>query len=299
MSGILDPKSRIMDTVITDNGRRQMASGQMRIKYVTFTDLGAFYEPTDSGVLDDPTEHRLYFEPPSDLPSDLITYETDDSGILAPYRGNGLGVYGKNVVTTIAVTGSDVIENSIIESFGNLQAIGTLDPLDDSSDFRLNLNQVAFTVKKFANDIADIDAIETLAHDHRLSRLPNFKYLPPVNHIGQLANQPIAEYENLNEEFDTDTVQRDKRLSGLDSVTINFSETSIDNNFIMQAFEALYEGQDRKKVSSLTKLDVIDGGFEPSRSDPSKLRRFLYLGKIMFDNFQNPTFVNMFTIELE
>lgn len=296
MSGILDPKSRIMDTVITDNGRRQMASGQMRIEYATFTDVGSFYEAAPNGVLADPSEGRLYFEPPSDLPSDLITYETDDSGILAPYRGNGLGVYGKNVVTSSAVTGSDIIESSIIESFGHLQVIGTVDPLDDSSDFTLNKNQVIFTVKKFQNDVADIDAIETLAHDHRLSKLPNFKYLPPVNHIGQLAGQPIADYENLNEEFDTDIAQRDKRLSGLDSVAIDFRETSIDNNFIMQAFETLYDGD---KVSSLTKLDIIDGGFEPSREDPTKSRRFLYLGKIMFDNFQNPTFVNMFTIELE
>jgi hypothetical protein len=295
MSGILDPKSRIMDTVITDNGRRQLASGQMRIEYATFTDIGSFYE-SEAGILADPTSGRLYFEPPSDLPSDLITYETDDSGILAPYRSNGLGVYGRNVVASSAITGSNIIENSILESFGHLQVIGTQDPLDDSSDFRLTRDQVVFTVKDFPNSVADIDVIETLAHDHRLSNLPNFKYLPPVNHIGQLAGQPIADYENLNEEFDMDPVARDERLKGLDSTTILFDETSIDNNFIMQAFETLYDGAN---VSSLTKLDIIDGGFEPSREDPARQRRFLYLGKIMFDNFQNPTFVNMFTIELE
>ena len=145
MSGILDPKSRIMDTVITDNGRRQLASGQMRIEYATFTDIGSFYE-SEAGILADPTSGRLYFEPPSDLPSDLITYETDDSGILAPYRSNGLGVYGRNVVASSAITGSNIIENSILESFGHLQVIGTQDPLDDSSDFRLTRDQVVFTV---------------------------------------------------------------------------------------------------------------------------------------------------------
>ena len=38
MSGILDNKSRVLDTVITTEGRRQLAEGGVDIQYVTFTD---------------------------------------------------------------------------------------------------------------------------------------------------------------------------------------------------------------------------------------------------------------------
>ena len=97
MAGILDSKSRIMDVVITEQGRRQLASGQMKIEYATFTDLGAFYSGDEDGVLEDPSV-RIYFEAASDLPSDLVTLETDDSGLLTPYRADNFAVGGNNMV---------------------------------------------------------------------------------------------------------------------------------------------------------------------------------------------------------
>ena len=43
MSGILNKKQRFVDTVITDEGRRQLASGEFKIEFATFSDSEAFY----------------------------------------------------------------------------------------------------------------------------------------------------------------------------------------------------------------------------------------------------------------
>ncbi len=38
MSGILNTKQRIMDTILTQEGKRQLASGELRLNFITFTD---------------------------------------------------------------------------------------------------------------------------------------------------------------------------------------------------------------------------------------------------------------------
>ena len=60
----------------------------------------------------------------------------------------------------------------------------------------------------------------------------------------------------------------------------------------MQTFEL--SGDD-----GMTKLDVIDFGQRPSSKDKSRMVRTLFVGKILQDGFGNPTFVNIFTIEMD
>jgi hypothetical protein len=59
----------------------------------------------------------------------------------------------------------------------------------------------------------------------------------------------------------------------------------------MQAFEL--SGDD-----GVIKLDVIDYGTKRSSKDPNKFVRTLFAGKIMQDGYSNPTFVNIFTMEI-
>jgi len=304
MAGILDSKSRIMDVVITDQGRRQLASGQMRIEYATFTDLGAFYSGDEDGVIDDPS-NRVYFEAASDLPSDLVTFETDDSGFLLPYRADNFGAGGKNLVLSgvLVSTGSNAtpasaISRAILESWGNLQVIGTFDPLDDEEGFQLSRSNISFTIRDdFPFNTGDvktavIDDVESLNHDFRLSNLKNFKYLPPVNSRGVLAGSTIGNFPNDNEGLDTDRQAFETRISKLERNDIEFVKTSIENNFIMQAFELSDD-------SSIIKLDVIDYGERPATNDPDRLVRTLFAGKILQDRYGSPTFVNIFTMEID
>lgn len=303
MAGILDSKSRIMDVVITDQGRRQLASGKMQIEYATFTDVGSFYEDDGSGVLADPSS-RIYLEAASDLPSDLITLETDDSNILVPYRADAVGIAGGNIVASGSsfnrsnVTGSaEIVSRAILQSWQNLQVIGTDDPLDDEQGFTLSRNNIQFQITEnfpfTRNDVstATIDDVESLNHDIRLSKLQNFRYLPPVNNAGSLAGQSIGEFPNFNEVSDENQQVFERRLKGLESANIEFIETSIENNFVMQAFEL--SGDD-----GVIKLDIIDYGYKSSSADPTRLVRTLFAGKILKDGFGNPTFINIFTIEI-
>jgi hypothetical protein len=304
MAGILDSKSRIMDVVITDQGRRQLASGQMKIEYATFTDLGSFYVGDTKGVIEDPT-NRIYFEASSDLPSDLITFETDDSGLLIPYRADSFGAGGKNLTLSGTLRDSKNIDGSasaistaILESWNNLQLIGTDDPIDDEQGFELSKKNLMFSITDNfpfkPNNIksAVVDDIESLNHDVRLSNLQNFKYLPPINSAGALAEKPIGQFSNLNETLDADRQKFESRLSTLEFSDVEFTSTSIENNFVMQVFEL-------SEDDGLIKLDVIDYGQRTSTTDKSKMVRTLFAGKILKDGFGNPTFVNIFTLEMD
>jgi hypothetical protein len=48
----------------------------------------------------------------------------------------------------------------------------------------------------------------------------------------------------------------------------------------------------------IIKLDVIDYGTRPSTANQTLMTRTLFAGKILKDGFGNPTFVNIFTIEI-
>lgn len=82
--GILDKKSRVLDAVLTAEGRRQMAVGTFEVSYVTFTDSGVSYQSDTSEGHVDPTD-RIYLEA-CNLPQDQITFEANDEGNLVPFR---------------------------------------------------------------------------------------------------------------------------------------------------------------------------------------------------------------------
>ena len=73
MAGILDTKTRVMDTLVTSEGRRQIASGELRIEYASFTDRQIFYSSGSAGFLED-QGGRIYFEAYSDNNDKIIIY---------------------------------------------------------------------------------------------------------------------------------------------------------------------------------------------------------------------------------
>lgn len=88
MSGILDSKSRIMDMILTQEGRRQMAESTFRVSYVTFTDESVAYLPDAENGHEDPTT-KIYLEA-CNLPQDQITFEANDEGKLNPLRNQNI-----------------------------------------------------------------------------------------------------------------------------------------------------------------------------------------------------------------
>ena len=78
-----------------------------------------------------------------------------------------------------------------------------------------------------------------------------------------------------------------------DRRSIFFSETSAQNNIVMQMFEV------NADKSTFKKLDVIDFG-EFNTDDPMRPNKHVFfLGKVYQDGLGIPTFVNLFTIILD
>ena len=192
MAGILNSKQRIMDTIVTVEGRRQVAAGDLQVKYVSFTDLSTFYYASGSDNVADNAGDRIYFEA-TNRPQDQIIFETDDAGRLMPFKGgqvelfaDGRVRYGAtgsvvdsagNVITgsylTVA-TGSQVIKlsKSLIATsstnFSDQYIIASKELFAENNNFEISTSQMTFTL---SNDFpfqegeiteANIDNIESI-----------------------------------------------------------------------------------------------------------------------------------------
>ena len=198
MAGILNNKNRIMDTILTLEGRRQLASGDFQVKFATFTDGSSFYQASSSLGQADDASKRIYFEA-CNLPQDMITFEADDSGLLAPFPAGDLGVLSGKILSGSSdkylqvITGSafasqaGILLESSLNNFTNLYSIGTTDFFSDDNTFSISEQSIEFTLTDEAPlnsaDIKEISIndVESFFQDKRLAHLPTYQHLPPVN----------------------------------------------------------------------------------------------------------------------
>lgn len=314
MAGILDPKTRIFDTLVTQEGRRQFAAGKMKAEFYSFTDATAIYT-TDtivSGSSLDET-YRICFEATS-LPQDQVTFEADDSGRLGAFRSSGVKIQAGQVFSgsnNEQVTGAafaslagNLLGSASIDAFSQLRVLSSPEFFDQNhNEFLIGNNDFTFTISDklpisaSATQRGNIDQMETLFMDKRLSHIPNFKYLPPVNRarVGattsslgtfpSLGQAPIQTVQDLENEL------RWSKQTGFEE-TVTFYETSKQNNLVCQMFEVSGE--------SITKLDVIDfGQFTVPNDSEHPTRHVFFVGKVFIDSTGASTFVNMFTLVFE
>ena len=311
MSGILDNKTRMIDTIITREGRRQMAAGDLRISFVSFTDADTFYEVDASSGSADPAE-RLMFES-SNLPQDSITFEADDSGKLVSFRGSVLGITNGRVLSGSSdqflsiVTGSvfgstaDQLLLSSIDNFQKLYAITTEDVFFDRSDeFQLTTNEIMFTINDHSPisegepKVIKIDKIESIFQDRRLSHLPNFQHLPPVNKptVADPDGTPLGNFPVIGERVTEYTYpELIRELERKPFQVVDFVQTTQMSNIVAQIFE--------QSVDTLRKLEVIDFGEFLTGDSEAPSKHVFFVGKVFIDSFGSQTFVNMFTLVLE
>ena len=112
MSGILDKKSRIIDFVITENGREQIESGDIRYKFASFSDKSIVYTKNhDLSLLKkaDITDADFNFIPleASTKLHDEINPEFDIRNF---YTFNGVNLSGSSNID-IDQSGNDHIQN--------------------------------------------------------------------------------------------------------------------------------------------------------------------------------------------
>jgi hypothetical protein len=321
-----------MDTIVTLEGRRQIADGKLRVEYVSFTDSAAFYEADAvSGSTD--ASSRLYFEQ-CNLPQDQITFEADDSGKLKPFKSsNEFNLLAGNIYTqstgSIVYTGSSFTKTdyeyltdarfmsaaesmlaSSVDNFKKLYTLGTKDVLFlEEENMNLSRESVEFTIlQKPAKPLGperfktQLSALPSIFHDKLFSKSKNFKYLPPINKIDDkgvdkknkdiIAKNSIGNYENFSENE-------------------NYSfEDLIDELKIIS--DAGYKQTVRFDATSLNnklvsqffeitqqdmmKLDILDFGIFKHENS---LKHVFFVGKIMTDDNQTDTFIRMFTLIFE
>ena len=304
MAGILDAKTRVMDTLITSEGRRQIASGELQIEFASFTDRNIFYVSGSGGVLEDPNT-RIYFEAASD-DNDKIIIETDADGRLEPFSSDTYSSYGGSFFTADSVqqTGSiDLVVNEVIstctENFKRQMILGTRElwKVDKGSTLEIIPAEAEFYISEttpFASSSiteAKVDDIESVFQDFRLGNLLNFRFLPPRTETlaGNRNTSPLGEYTQINQVPMTTWENVQAFVDGKQNQVFTFEDSSPNNNIICQMFE--------QSGDSLDKLAIIDvGAFEVQGM---VYPHVLFAGKLYRDSRGSLTFGNLFTLIFE
>lgn len=345
MAGILDKKTRFIDLIVTQEGKRQIASGKLRAEYASFTDMHAFYNKayTYSEVTD-----RIYFEP-MERPEHSITIEKDDSGKLFQFDHSPTGsIVGDAIFEKENVRQSDLhklkiatgsqfaslstsIEKSFLRHFNKNVFLSSIDSIGDDN-FVINQNNLKYEITPVVpfvsganKEIINVNQAEPFMLDSKISHLPNFQFLPPVNEDGtnygtytDIRNTTKETWDDLvdylgyeafsrielNQNSDVDLIKADidgdykkvrisnknKNIAKKEYKTITFDKTSHQNNLIIQMFE--------KNKNLFKKLDIVEGGILIDKNDVNKRfeKEIYYIGKIFLDDFNTPTFINLFTI---
>lgn len=328
MAGILDSKARIMDFILTDEGRRQVRSGDLRIAFASFSDLGAFYEDNGEGVAED-ANARIYFEA-SSRHQDRIVVESN-LGVITPFITSD--VSGTYQITneqvevtpdspayayeTLELTGSQVFEQSndillgITQNFKDNQIISNRDTFSATTGFEISDSTITFlpteevpiqtrdyqvTIDTDGGNFVPpgLASLDAFLFDRRFAHFPNFKYLPPVNKRGSgpRSGLPLGLYPNLNQS-ETLTYQELKdQLKGKPFKEIRFRPTSTENNIMIQPFE--FNGV----TGGMKKLVIIDFGVFPGEEGTTTGVHIYFLGKLIPSQDGSYKFLNIFTLEM-
>lgn len=335
MAGILDSKTRIIDALVTLEGRRQIAAGDMRIEHVSFTDTGTHYAADlVSGSAD--ASSRIFLEA-GNLPQDSITFEADDSGRLKPFR-NAEGIqikdgqilsYSFTALTSSLVTGS--LENvrllkgdefastaerllaSSLDNFQRLQLIATHDRIFEDDGFGLGTSTIEFMInnkRPISNPgrfSAHLDHVESLFNDVRLGHVKNFKFLPPINKIDN------PSLDKSDHRFTTARHLGHYRpwgrthLHPLTYRQIKHELSYYEDLGYCRTINIDPTSRDNRLVvqffeknyNQLIKLDVLDYGKLRTGNRQAPIAHVFFVGKLMTDDNETNSFIHIFTLVFE
>jgi len=308
MAGILDKKTRFMDTFLTDRGRQELAKGELRFSFATFSDYGTFYDASleDPKVATDATT-RIQFEA-ANRPQDLVIPEFDnDGGMLFP-AGEFDIVNGELKVLTGStnfIKGNDLVMSSSaaisdsMNSFIDMQPLRSEEAIQRTVGFSISSNSKVFQVDahgpipKGSTTNIKLDDIESLWQDKKLTHVPNFKFMPPIN---KFSKRKLKEYPKLQqpEPLSFDDLRKelvpsvDSGLKPVPNASITFDKTSASNNIVCQVWEVT--------SSSMNKLRAIDFGEFEDKDPFSPGKHVFFAGKLLDDDTNDKTFINLFTV---
>ena len=286
MAGILNSKTRIFDTIITNEGKRRLAAGNFQIHYVSFTDGETFYQADRVSGSDD-ASRRAFLEATSKR-QDQITFVTDESGVPVTFKSNNSQLAGTTITSG---TYAGLLQSSI-DNFQNLRIIGSNDLFWNDNNFNVSVLTASFNItsKLPLNEESDIttvsiDDVESFFQDSRLSHISNFDFLPPVL---VETTQSLGRYADVRERSITTYDQLVDKLAGLEKSEATFYDNSRESNLVAQVFET--------STKQMIKLDAIDFGEFQTTDEGHELKQAFFVGKVYEDSNGMSTFVNIFTI---
>mgnify|MGYP006222140875 CR=1 FL=1 len=314
MAGILNDKQRIMDLLLTVNGRRQIADGTFKIEFASFSDHGVFYREDTGGVADDAGK-RLMFESYSS-PSDTVIPEINSAGDISMdiFSGNDFKsqlVNGKLLTRETTdvdsegrpkprfVSGSinvysssDGVLQNAINSFDNLQIIGTKNNWADQDYFEIDKPEINFNrapdspmTEKF------LDAMDPFFTNDSFASLPAFRYLAPVyDDPNSTAKIPLAAYRRMNNYPKLSFAKLKEELGKNQVEKVNLKSDDPYLNIVSQVFEI--------NDDTVGKLAIIDYGTYLNE-EGAEIGCVYHLGKVFRDSNNIPKFVKVLTIIFE
>jgi len=328
MAGILDSKERVMDFIITQEGKLQAGTGELRVKFASFTDYHTFYETSGSAeipTLADDATNRIFFEAYSRY-QDMIVPELTAGSSLRPFRAGDFSVVGGNIASGTFRTGmitqldfilsgndlpsmTPLVMDGITKNFNEQRIIGSIDEFSFSNDFVMSPNTVNFSIDKnteyfrhddsSASDAVSLENIPSLFSDRRFSRFSNFMYLPPQNVPlpGEITGSQLSNYVNLNEKSKETLDELMSTLTGKQVSEVYFSTTSRSNNIVCQLFESDISGVDKLSIVEFGAFDDANPTSPDSLLSPG--RRVFFAGKLTRDSTGAETFLCIFTIIID
>jgi len=309
MAGILDVKRRIMDAIITVDGRRQMAANVIDLSYATFSDEGLFYDSEDGISARDISD--LPILEATSLPRDVIIPEVDDDGAFSLNLSDGNKIVNGRKVISGALDTISVDENGVrtvvkVESvltgtinvysgamdvirtakkhFEQLKILKTDDGILDSL-FKADINTLNLKTEEIPMALS---AIRPLMFDDAINHIINTRYLPPEVTTDENKSIPMGDYPKFtNEPYNNfESFEENELSEALSSYEVNFTTSGRSNNLLGQVFEI---GE-----SGTTKLVTVDYG-EFVDEFQNHFRVF-YLGKPIRDLNGTPKFCKIFTL---
>jgi hypothetical protein len=297
MSGILDGKARVLDTVVTQVGKRQLAQGGLDVRYVSFSDSTTFYKkdlesPNFLPFAENPIG-RIQFEA-CNLPQDQISFDLNEEGkIDASVFGVLNGVFNSDEIFEGVTEQSSSVNLEALfknpqENFKKLQIIGTSDSLfdDDGFEIKWDSSKIEFfsRVPTPIRNRADNKLVE-IFRDKKFSNSLKYKFLPPISKTDDntvdksdfesFKEFQIAQYEPWGLIGGKNKLKVEEIFSDLLPFVrgnffkkIEISESSRKNNLFLQFFEV--------SNSSVENLFFVDFGVH--KTPEGLIKRSLALG---------------------
>lgn len=204
MSGILNKNSRIMDYVLTENGRQQIQNGDIRFKYFTISDSSIVYSNDEKSLLDQEVSNSEYyylpFESSTDPDNDINPeYSLDNILNLNSVSSEALRnvdspdylldlntnfTVSDQLINRKLLNTESLISDESLISFEEKSVKRKFDFKPSASSFQEDINEKIrsyLTVDKIEKSI---DNIKRIFEDKRFSHKLNYKKMVPINKDG-------------------------------------------------------------------------------------------------------------------